>query len=503
MCKRRLKTTAHAAIPTRLIDVGNAQGTTAKARLVLSQRDLHGIQEIDYLILSYCWGQSNSPAKTTRENLAVRQRHIDESGLPKTIRDAITLTRLLGFRYLWVDAICIIQSHDGDNYQDDFRAEAPKMGAYYSNAQCLISALSASDSSDGLFIPRPAYEYETTSCVLGFNKHTSKYVHLPVPQRSLADEFDSAPLLERGWCFQERLLSPRILHWSRNGVFWQCPGLGNSTRSEFSLVVDEPSKDPRIDHHGGFQAGRPPSLLFEGPWSRWMHYVRDYSYMAFSYQTDRLVAIDGLGTRLAMLHGSEYFAGIFRDHLSRELLWEPGTVSRARQKLDIFPSWSWASFYCDPGAVEADDVDTPGVIIDDFKPGVECASFGAFPAIRNSLDFKEPWTRMLRLDAPLLKFEPSQYRKVQDNLYEDLQIAEAKFNAYFIYDAAELEPDDSQSDLYILMLLVGNAQKGILLRPKESMYERVGFTALFHMSGPSGFRDSCFWNKFRMNVILI
>src|SRR5699024_3206839 len=65
-------------------------------------------------------------------------------------------------------------------------------------------------------------------------------------------------------------------------------GMETQPGRSFLSWLDEPSKDP------GFQAGKPPSLLFEGPRSRWMHYVRDYSYMCglLTYQTDRLVAIE-------------------------------------------------------------------------------------------------------------------------------------------------------------------------------------------------------------------
>lgn len=474
------------AIPTRLIDVGENQGT--KARLIISQQELHGTQEIGYLILSYCWGKSNNPAKTTRANLAARQKHIDESGLPKTIQDAVTLTRLLGFRYLWVDAICIIQSHSGDDYQGDFRAEAPKIGAYYTNAFCLISALNASDSSTGLFTERPAHRYETTSSVIGFDKRTNEYVYLPRPRRTLSHEFHSAPLLKRGWCFQERLLSSRFLHWSRNGLFWQCLEV-ERPRSEFPDKVDEDEFDTRISNTGIFHG-----LISHGGHG-WIRYVREYSSMAFSFQTDRLIAIDGLGTRLASLREDDYFAGIFRNHLSRGLTWQSDPEDINRRKLDIFPSWSWASCHSESYGV---------TVSDDDKTPHECANFCAFPTIRDPLDFKEPWKRMLRLNAPLLKFKPGQYQMV-DKVGYSFEIAETEFYAYFTYDTAELDELEfnCQGDIYILMLLLGTVQKGILLRSKQGMYERVGYISLSHWSGPRGFGDPSFWTKFRVDVDLI
>lgn len=77
--------------------------------------------------------------------------------LPKTIRDAIMLTRMLDFRYLWVDAICIVQATKSD--PGDFKLEAMRMGDYYANAQCCISASLARDSSEGFLTERPLSKF--------------------------------------------------------------------------------------------------------------------------------------------------------------------------------------------------------------------------------------------------------------------------------------------------------------------------------------------------------
>ncbi|KAF9784238.1 hypothetical protein IL306_007751 [Fusarium sp. DS 682] len=373
------------AIPKRLIDVGDAQ--SPKARLIIPCEEFGQIpsqaEQIKYLILSYCWGSGNDPAKTTRANLAARLKHIDETVLPKTIQDTIKLTRLLGFRYLWVDALCIIQSHPGDNYQDDFKAEAPKMGAYYTNAVCLISALGASDSSTGLFAPRPAHRYPTTSCVIGFDKRTN----------------DSK---------------------------------------------------------------------------------------ALSFPTDRLVAVHGLGTRLAALSGDKYFGGIFSGHISWGLMWQADLEDEGRKKLDCFPSWSWASCQSDRGVT----------ITDLSKSWVECVRLEGFPAVQNPLDFQGPEKRMIRVNAPLLKFEPCQYQRDSSISYK-LEVAGVQFGAFFTYDALELEPT-AHGDLYILLILLGSDQKGILIRAKGGMYERVGYTSLYYMGGLKGFRELSFWDSFRV-----
>ena len=65
-----------------------------------------------YVALSYVWGSSRS--FTAREGNFKALLRFDGfrrylPSLPRTIRDAIELVRALGERYLWVDALCIIQ----------------------------------------------------------------------------------------------------------------------------------------------------------------------------------------------------------------------------------------------------------------------------------------------------------------------------------------------------------------------------------------------------------
>ena len=89
----------NAPLPTRIIDVGPADGSETP-KLHLSKGE-----EGRYLTLSHCWGPDQR-SKTTRHTLDTHLDRIEEQDLAVTFRDAITITRLLGFRYLWIDAIC-------------------------------------------------------------------------------------------------------------------------------------------------------------------------------------------------------------------------------------------------------------------------------------------------------------------------------------------------------------------------------------------------------------
>ena len=129
-------------VPTRLVELlGDAP---EKLRLVLPTAP------VEYVALSYCWGHKTQSTTTTKENLDLRHRGIDASKLPRTLRDAITMTRALGLQYLWIDALCIVQDDP-----DDWAAEASRMAGVYSGADIVLAATNTSDCDDGFLHPRP------------------------------------------------------------------------------------------------------------------------------------------------------------------------------------------------------------------------------------------------------------------------------------------------------------------------------------------------------------
>ena len=64
--------------------------------------------------LSYCWGGKSSFVLNKDTSTGLFGGLIPLTEYPQTLQDAIIITRLLSIRYLWIDAICIMQdSHDG------------------------------------------------------------------------------------------------------------------------------------------------------------------------------------------------------------------------------------------------------------------------------------------------------------------------------------------------------------------------------------------------------
>jgi hypothetical protein len=70
------------------------------------------------------------------------------SELTKSVQDAIYTVQQLGYRYLWIDYLCIIQDRP-----IDWKQESTVMNKVYAHSTCTIAATAATNGNDGLFFP--------------------------------------------------------------------------------------------------------------------------------------------------------------------------------------------------------------------------------------------------------------------------------------------------------------------------------------------------------------
>lgn len=163
-----------------------------------------------YLALSHPWG--NGPHFCTfKDNVDAYKRNIQFEDLPATFKDAITITRELGIRYLWIDSICIIQGPEGD-----FSQQAKRMEDVFSQAYCILAASSARGQQDGFLHPRGKRKY----IQLRQGNEPAVFVS------EFVDDFDKyvlkSPLNQRGWVLQERALARRTIYFTSHQTFWEC-----------------------------------------------------------------------------------------------------------------------------------------------------------------------------------------------------------------------------------------------------------------------------------------
>ena len=96
--------------------------------------------------LSHCWGSSRHGI-TTESDIQECKRKLEVDDFPILYRDAIQIVRKLGFQYVWIDSLCIIQDS-----KPDWTSESSKMDQYYSGAYLNISPSESSNSNEGIFL---------------------------------------------------------------------------------------------------------------------------------------------------------------------------------------------------------------------------------------------------------------------------------------------------------------------------------------------------------------
>ncbi|KAL2759324.1 hypothetical protein ACRALDRAFT_1028170 [Sodiomyces alcalophilus JCM 7366] len=334
-------------LPTRAVFVGDHQTTP---RLVVSEKG----QRAQYAALSHCWGGS-TPTMTTTDNFHQYTVSLPAK-LPQTFLDALQVARALHLQYIWIDSLCIIQ-----DWPEDWHREASRMAQVYTNAHVTISADAASDSTTG-FLDVPAreappkftlpYQHKETSGTFGAS--SSGVIHLrqrgflaeELPFHSWATRDDSgrSRLSTRGWVFQERLLSPRTLHFSKNEMAWECRSVCECecsatslrtlrTRSVIKHFLHPPPDDAEVNVSS-----------VENSWR--VDVVPAYTQLDLTVETDRLAAIEGLARAAERLRcGDRYVAGLWRNSLEVDLLWAVSPMGK-RSHLIVgggAPTWSWAS----------------------------------------------------------------------------------------------------------------------------------------------------------------
>ncbi|KAK7408627.1 hypothetical protein QQX98_009191 [Neonectria punicea] len=300
-------------LPARVLDVGN----TDEPHLCLFVPK-EGTRA-EYISLSYCWGQG-AQVKLTQATLDEMQTEIQLGLLPQTIQDAVVFTRRLGARYLWVDALCIIQA-DGTNEEihvADWQREAARFGDYYQNALCTLAATSSHSVTEGLFLPSIDLLYP--KYVSTQQDPVNASVDIWIPFVDVTKPLISrSPLYRRGWAIQERILSPRIVHFTRRYRIWECAELTVSERC--------PTRESRVlndDGSADFVAQLRHDLVFEnaeGIEKAWTGFYSHYCRLNFTKPSDRLPALSGLARRVRDMTGAKYYAGIWEGQVAENLAW--------------------------------------------------------------------------------------------------------------------------------------------------------------------------------------
>ncbi|CZR58751.1 uncharacterized protein PAC_08643 [Phialocephala subalpina] len=319
-------------LPSRVIDVGPT-GSSEEPHL----KEVNG-EKGSYIALSHCWGKATHFV-IDRQNLAERKRKIPMKEMPKTFSDAVIVVRKLGYRYLWIDSLCIVQ---GDH--EDWAREAKKMGDYYKHATITISADSASDDQQG-FLHGVRDNEGGSFWNLGYGEQ----IHFRAPKDLPMFRDRDTYLSRRAWTLQEFILSPRSVLYTAGQLVWECHRRkycesNINSQLESTSGYRKATKRLFLAGNAALEEHGEQEVHFS-PRSRWYNLVDDYFLRDMTMSSDGLTAISGIAREIERMSPSQYLAGIWLDEVQKGLLWR---VDGDGKILDSYraPSWSWAALGC-------------------------------------------------------------------------------------------------------------------------------------------------------------
>jgi hypothetical protein len=352
-------------LPTRLVDLLRCD--RGRVRIVNTTR-LPRRPGIAYLALSHCWGRKPFLVMKNKNKKRFK-RGLPISSLPPNFRDAIAVARQLGFRYIWIDSLCIIQGS-----AEDWRREAPTMNQVYRNAFLTIGAMASPDAHGGLFRRRDPEMVGT--CAITINSETEGVMECLLAKSDMWESHvKQAPLSQRAWVVQERILAPRSLYFCEGQLFWECreqhacEAFPDGVPLEFISDIKEywgcdvvPIKafEKAIelakahDTYANRMAddNMPWAIVqYEDPYMVWNVILESYARCALTNPSDKFIAISGIAKDFAKAIDDEYLAGLWRRDFINGLLWtatpeirgDKGFVPAVRSEVYRAPSWSWAS----------------------------------------------------------------------------------------------------------------------------------------------------------------
>lgn len=357
----------------RFVDVGNEE--CPMFRLVDGKSLVSGYGDIKYVTLSYRWTTETEKTKMQTHNKADYENSIPTDTLPQVYKDAATVARFLGVRYVWIDSLCIIQ----DSLQD-WNEQSSMMDLVYIHGVLNLSAMFG-DRVSGLQAERDPLTI--SPCIL--SRRLPKYSEngeefherwVCYEKYGINSFVHLAPLFKRAWCHQERLLPVRNLYFGEQ-LIWQCQitmvnesfpsyiprGLPEDdslaseiSKRQHSSIMRFPLTPPITAVADSDEKQDAQDVRCEELSARWEFLASLYSKAEITKQTDRLVAIRGVLNRWAEFskeHEPDWcIAGLWKRCLVKQLLWnrdgdidkrDSRLIARAKEAFELFPSWSWAS----------------------------------------------------------------------------------------------------------------------------------------------------------------
>ncbi|KAF2734977.1 HET-domain-containing protein, partial [Polyplosphaeria fusca] len=258
-----------------------------------------------YACLSHCWGANGPQQRLTHGSYEIHKEGLIIEILPPTFYDAVQLCKRLHLRYIWIDALCIVQ----DDFED-WNETAGLMAEIYSNAYITIGASGAMDCTRGLYTKLPMRPKELGNApglfVMPLSRPHDDFGTLPLP------------LLTRAWVFQEHVVSPRFLHFGPGFLLWKCRNTQCTETGDVSSQGWAPFFYNLLNNQFPEIASQALKILDKV--HSWHRIIEGYSNLKLTYDTDRLAAISAVVYRhMKNRAGDRYIAGMWENSLLPDL----------------------------------------------------------------------------------------------------------------------------------------------------------------------------------------
>jgi hypothetical protein len=333
-----------AILPTRVIDVKTTE-KSPHPRLVQTYKGQIGA----YAALSHCWGVDvASQYRTTLATLDDRLVGMPLMDMPRNFQDAIEVARILGLQYLWIDSICIIQDSPEDKL-----LEIGKMLSVYEEAYVTICATASKSSQDG-FLSRDALLQQPV-VVMPFypanNSGRGEYNMYPdsghIVQGTWSTDVGNSVWSQRGWTFQERVLSRRTIHFTKNKIYFECRMSDGSEENDAPRQPIRNSLIYRFEQNralGFFQSFDAANITLADiriMYTAYFIFANQYSSRQLTFETDKPAAFSALVTKMAPYVRSQNVFGLWLDDILESLLWTNERTAAPASTSPLWPSWSW------------------------------------------------------------------------------------------------------------------------------------------------------------------
>lgn len=298
----------------------------------------------EYVTLSYRWGSTTNHQTTSRLLQSLQKPGaLSESSrldMPPTIRHAMRLIQALGERYLWADAICIVQ--DDANHRTE---QIHLMGAIYASAKFTIVATEGC-ADDGILglrgISPPRLLRQDVIPVFAGEKATStnRYCYFP----ESVGPWDRS-YFTRGWTFQEYHLSKRRLEFNCRQAQWHCTCANEWFEALIHWAGGEELPDDGWNIASELVRRWPNFQALTGLGNL-------YCDRKFTFPEDVFLGISGILTVASRPFGGFLF-GLPETIFDLSLTWSSGgEITRRRESKRgtssshglRMPSWSWAGW---------------------------------------------------------------------------------------------------------------------------------------------------------------